>query len=81
MDATIQGYYVNLPETEVKFFKELVRKMGWTMHRSKSVEQVQVTEETLEDIPADVRSLIGVASSISDEDIAADDRLAYLLGR
>ena len=81
MDAMMQGYYVSLPATEVKFFKELVHKMGWTMQRSKSIDHVTVKEEMMKGLPADVRSLIGVASSITDEDIATDDRLAYLLGK
>lgn len=31
MDATIQRFYVNLPNTEVEFFKEFIQKMGWTI--------------------------------------------------
>ena len=78
MEATMQGFYVNLPNSEVTFFKEFIRKMGWTI--SKSPIQETVLDKTDEsDIPADIMSLVGVASSISEEDIKNDDRLAYLL--
>ena len=82
MGATMQGFYVSLPSTEVGFFKELVRKMGWTMGRNRSVVHSSVErEEQLNDIPVEIRSLIGVASSITEEDIAEDDKLAYLLNK
>ena len=82
MGATMQGFYVSLPSTEVGFFKELVRKMGWTMGRNRSVVHSSVEgEEQLKDIPVEIRSLIGVASSITEEDIAEDDKLAYLLNK
>ena len=82
MGATMQGFYVSLPSTEVGFFKELVRKMGWTMGRNCSVVHSSVErEEQLNDIPVEIRSLIGVASSITEEDIAEDDKLAYLLNK
>lgn len=78
MEATMQGFYVNLPNSEVTFFKEFIRKMGWSI--SKSPVQEEVAEKANEsDIPADIMSLVGVASSISEEDIKNDDRLAYLL--
>ena len=78
MEAAMQGFYVNLPNSEVTFFKEFIRKMGWTI--SKSPIQETVVDKTDESgIPADIMSLVGVASSISEEDIKNDDRLAYLL--
>ena len=78
----MQGFYVSLPSTEVGFFKELVRKMGWTMGQNRSVVHSSVErEEQLNDIPVEIRSLIGVASSITEEDIAEDDKLAYLLNK
>ena len=78
MEATMQGFYVNLPNQEVKFFKEFIRKIGWTI--SKSLIQETVVDRTDESgIPAGIMSLVGVASSISEEDIKNDDRLAYLL--
>lgn len=80
MSVTMQGFYVNLPTTEVDFFKELVRKMGWTMTSSRvGGDTAVVQRKDLEDVPTEIRSLIGVASSISNEDIVSDDRLAYLL--
>ena len=82
MEATMQSFYVNLPSTEVKFFKELVRKMGWTMGINKTLaHSAEGGMEQMRDIPAEVCSLIGLASSLSEKDIAEDDRLAYLLGK
>ena len=82
MGATMQGFYVSLPSTEVGFFKELVRKMGWTMGRNRTITHCTAEEKKLlDDVPAEIRSLIGVASSITDEDIAMDDKLAYLLNK
>lgn len=77
MEATMQGYYVNLPNSEVTFFKEFIQKMGWTISKG----PVQKVVEKVEDanLPADIMSLVGIASTISDEDIAKDDRLSYLL--
>lgn len=36
---SIQGAYVNIPSSDWKFFKELVRKMGW---------EVQTREDLLD---------------------------------
>lgn len=38
-NPTIQGAYINIPLSDWKFFKELVRKMGW---------EVQTREELLD---------------------------------
>lgn len=38
-NPTIQGAYINIPISDWKFFKELVRKMGW---------EVQTREELLD---------------------------------
>ena len=82
MGTTMQGFYVNLPSTEVEFFKELVRKMGWTVGQSRSVEKVSVAQKKqTKDVSEDIRSIIGLASTISEEDVAKDDRLAYLLSK
>lgn len=78
METTMQGFYVNLPNTEVTFFKEFIRKMGWSISNYPIQEQV-VQKENESDIPADIMSLVGIASSISKEDIENDDRLSYLL--
>ena len=82
MGATMQGFYVSLPSTEVGFFKELVRKMGWTMGRNRAITNCTTEEKKLlDEVPAEIRSLIGVAASITEEDIAMDDKLAYLLNK
>lgn len=82
MGATMQGFYVSLPSTEVRFFKELVRKMGWTMGRNRTITHCTAEEKKLlDEVPAEIRSLIGVAASITEEDIAMDDKLAYLLNK
>ena len=78
MEATMQGFYVNLPNTEVTFFKEFVRKMGWSIS-SHPIQKEVMKKEKDPDIPADIMSLVGIASSISEEDIENDDRLSYLL--
>ena len=31
METMMQGIYVNLPASDMKFFKELVKKMGWSI--------------------------------------------------
>ena len=74
----MQGFYVNLPNSEVTFFKEFIHKMGWTI--SKSPVQEKIIEKPEEsELPTDIMSLIGIASSITEEDIEEDDRLSYLL--
>ena len=78
MEATMQGFYVNLPNTEVTFFKEFIRKMGWSISNYPIQEEVMKKEKDT-DIPADIMSFVGIASSISEEDIENDDRLSYLL--
>ena len=78
MEATMQGFYVNLPNTEVTFFKEFIRKMGWSISNYPIQEQVSQNEIN-SDIPADIMSLVGIASSISEEDIKNDDKLSSLL--
>ena len=73
MGATMQGFYVSQPSTEIGFFKELVRKMGWTMGRNRAIAHCSVEEkELLDAVPTEIRSLIGVASSITEEDIAIE---------
>lgn len=78
MEATMQGFYVNLPNTEVKFFKDLIKKMGWTITKA-PMENVKLEGVVNAEIPSDIMSLVGIASSISDEEIENDDRLSYLL--
>ena len=31
METMMQSIYVNLPASDMKFFKELVKKMGWSI--------------------------------------------------
>lgn len=31
MDTVMHGIYVNIPASDMKFFKELVKKMGWSI--------------------------------------------------
>lgn len=82
MGATMQGFYVSLPSTEVGFFKELVRKMGWTMGRNSTITHCTAEEKKLlDEVPDEIRSLIGVAASITEEDISMDEKLAYLLNK
>lgn len=37
MDSTQQGIYLNIPKADMKFFKELTKKMGWTVSTKESV--------------------------------------------
>ncbi len=37
--------------------------------------------DKLQGIPDDIKELVGIASGISKEDLEADDRLSYLLGK
>lgn len=31
METTMQGVYLNIPKADMKFFKELAKKMGWSV--------------------------------------------------
>ena len=44
-----------------------------------SIQKEIIHEENNPDIPADIMSLVGIASSFSEEDIMNDDKLSYLL--
>ncbi len=49
MDTTIrQTFPVTIPESEVKFFKQIAKKMGWSVGKRKKTGM----EEALEDIKA-----------------------------
>ena len=52
--------------------------MGWSISNYPIQEEVKKKEKDA-DIPAEIMSLVGIASSISEEDIENDDRLSYLL--
>ena len=47
MDATMQKLYVNLPISEVNFFKEFIRKMGWTICDNVAEKQSDNTQNEL----------------------------------
>ncbi len=36
METTMQNINVTLPVADMKFFKELVKKMGWTIEKGKN---------------------------------------------
>jgi hypothetical protein len=36
MDAIVEKVYVDIPKSDLKFFKELIEKMGWEVHVRKS---------------------------------------------
>lgn len=36
MDTTIQGFYLNIPKADVKFFRQLA-KMGWSASTKESM--------------------------------------------
>lgn len=33
----MQGIYLNIPQADMKFFKELTKKMGWTVDTKESM--------------------------------------------
>ncbi len=37
METTIQSVYLNIPKADMKFFKELVKKMGWSVETKESL--------------------------------------------
>ena len=37
MDSTLRGVYINVPQADMKFLKELVKKMVWTVERKESL--------------------------------------------
>ena len=37
MDSTLRGVYINVPLADMKFLKELVKKMGSTVERKESL--------------------------------------------
>ena len=37
METAMQNINVTLPVTDMKFFKELVKKMGWTIEKGKKL--------------------------------------------
>ena len=66
MKTTMQSFYVNVPNSDIAFFKEFVRKMGWSIsNHPMQVEVIKKEENT--DIPADIMSLVGIACSKSEE--------------
>ena len=48
-NPTVQGAYINIPISDWKFFKELVKKMGW---------EVQTREELLAGLPEAMQTRI-----------------------
>ena len=62
-NPTIQGAYINIPLSDWKFFKELVKKMGW---------EVQTREELLDSFIESRPE----NSSLSDEEIINEVRAA-----
>lgn len=59
MDSTLQGVYINVPQADMKFFKELVKKMGWTVETKESLLKKYISKR-----PSKV--------DLSDEDIMAE---------
>lgn len=43
MDSTLQSIYLNIPQNDVKFFKELAKKMGWAMDTKESLLKKYIT--------------------------------------
>lgn len=58
MDTTIQGFYLNIPKADVKFFQQLV-KMGWSASTKESM-----LDQYVKSRPKDVE--------LSDDDILSE---------
>ena len=56
METTIQSVYLNIPKADMKFFKELAKKMGWAI-------------ETTESLLKNYISIRPTKGELSDEDI------------
>ncbi len=37
MDVALQGFYLNVPKSDVKLFRQLMKKMGWTVSSKEAV--------------------------------------------
>lgn len=37
MESTLQNVCLNIPKSDMKFFRELAKKMGWTVESKESV--------------------------------------------
>lgn len=37
MDAALRGFYLNVPKSDVKFFQQLAKKMGWTVSDKEAI--------------------------------------------
>lgn len=59
METAMQNVYLNIPLTDVKFFKELAKKMGWTARTEE-----EFLEKYIDDRPSQV--------DLSDDDIMAE---------
>ena len=66
MKTTMQSFYVNVPNADIAFFKEFVRKMGWSISNHPIQGEVIKKEEDA-DIPADIMSFVGIVCSKSEE--------------
>lgn len=65
MDAALQGFYLNVPKSDVKLFKQLVKKMGWTVS-----DKDAVLDKYIQSRPENVE--------LSDEDILKElDAIRY----
>lgn len=48
MEAILDKYTVEVPQTDLKFFKSLIKKMGWTVQKQKK----GLAEQSLAEINA-----------------------------
>lgn len=59
MDTLLEGFYLNVPRSDVKLFQELAKKMGWTVSKKDSILNMYMKSR-----PKNV--------DLSDEDILAE---------
>lgn len=49
MEATMQTLNVTIPSSDFKFFKELAKKMGWSM-KKETAKKLSPYEQSLDDL-------------------------------
>ena len=59
MDSTIQSVCLNIPKADMKLFKELAKKMGWTVDTKENILKKYVNSRPRQ-------------AKISDDDILAE---------
>lgn len=56
METALQGFYLNIPKSDVKLFQQLAKKMGWTVSDKDTVldKYIQSRPENVELTDVDI---------------------------